>query len=426
LKINYPVSKGNQVLEKSEGEIMKRILFPGSLCLMLVAAALLVPSPAKAQTTYNASVGGETSDQSVQANAFFPNELWLFEGDGIQWTFVPKNEIHTVTLLATGQVRPSAPPPAGPPFSVQGVACGLGPDFDGSACVSTQTGLSGGATFTVTFPKAGNYKLVCLVHTDMNGTVHVLVNLPLNAPLIHSQRFYDDQARDEAQALLSDNDHRDDEDNRGWDHRRDADNTVTAGIGEIVATGGGLQYRAVLRFLPGEIRIHAGESVLWTNLDPTEPHTVTFGVEPVGFVPTLYSLPPALFLPAGPPIPNPPVTCTLAITTNCKDPGTGVVIATINCTTAPAATAGTSPCDAAFRPQENSVSPPPPPFDQNSLLSSGFIQAAEPDRTGSAQVPPGTTRIRIFFPNKGVYYYHCALHDVDGMYGKVIVEGDEE
>jgi plastocyanin len=255
----------------------------------------------------------------------------------------------------------------------------------------------------------------------MTGTVHVLVNIPLNAGLHHSQRFYDDVAHDEAQALLSDND-RQNEDDREWDHRRNEDNAVTAGIGEIVATGGGLQYRTVLRFLPGTIRIHAGESVLWTNLDPTEPHTVTFGTEPTGFVPTLFSLPPALVPAPGPPIPNPPTPCTLTDTTDCTDPGTGTVIGTINCTTTPAATAGTTPCDAAFRPQENSVSPPPPPFDPFSFLTSGFLQAAEPDRTGTAQVPPGTTRIRIFFPNKGTYYYHCALHDVDGMYGKVIVE----
>jgi plastocyanin len=288
--------------------------------------------------------------------------------------------------------------------------------------VSTATGLSGGATFTVTFPTAGNYKLVCLVHTDMNGSVHVLVNNELNEAAIHSQRFYDDQAENEAQALLSDNDHGG-EDHRGWDDRSDGENAVTAGIGEIVATGGGLQYRAVVRFLPGIIRIHAGESVLWTNLDPTEPHTVTFGTEPAGFVPTLYALPPSLFLPPpGPPIPNPPAVCTLAMTTNCQDRATGTVIGTINCTTSPAATAGTTPCHAAFDPQIDSVSPAPPPFDKNSFVNSGFLRAAEPDRTGSAQVPPGTTRIRITFPNKGTYYYHCALHDVDGMYGTVIVE----
>jgi len=98
------------------------------------------------------------------------------------------------------------------------------------------------------------------------------------------------------------------------------------------------------------------------------------------------------------------------------------VLATINCTTSPAATAGTTPCNAAFAPQENSVTPPAPPFDQFSFLNSGFLQAETPDRTGTVQTNPGTTRIRITFPNKGTYYYHCALHDVDGMYGKVVVE----
>jgi plastocyanin len=405
---------------------MKRILFPGGLCLLLLAAAQMIPSPAKAATTYNANVGAETRNQAVQADAFLPNELWILEGDSIKWTFVPKNEIHTVTLLTPGQIRPMAPPPAGPPFAVQGVNCGPAANYDGSACVSTPAGMSGGATFTVTFPKAGNYKLVCLVHTDMTGSVHVLVNNAANGGLIRSQRFYDDKARDEAQAILSDadrqgDDHHD-EDHRGWDDRRDHDNAVTAGIGEIVATGGGMQYRSVVRFLPETIRIRAGESVVWTNLDPTEPHTVTFGTEPATFVPTLYYLPPALVPPPGPPIPNPPVPCTSLVTTNCSDPGTGTVIGTINCTTAPAATAGTTPCDAAFKPQIDSVVPPPPPFFKNSFLNSGFIQAAVPDRVGSAQVPPGTTRIRITFPNKGTYYYHCALHDVDGMVGAIIVE----
>jgi plastocyanin len=414
----FPLEKNSK--KKLRGE-MKKILFPGSLFALLFTVILMLPSPARAQKTYNAYAGGETPDESIQADAFLPNELWLFEGDSIKWTFVPKNEPHTVTLLATGQVRPSAPPPAGPPFVAQGVNCTAAASYDGTACVSTLTGLADGAAFTVTFPKAGNYKLVCLIHTDMNGTVHVLVNNALNAPAIRSQRFYDDQAHDELAALLSDSDHQGD-DGRGRDDHHDDTYAVTAGVGKILGTGGGTQYAAVLRFLPGVIHIHEGDSVVWTNLDPTEPHTVTFGVEPAGLVPTLYALPPALFLPAGPPIPNPPATCTLTMTTDCQDFATGTVIATINCTTSPAATAGTNPCDAAFRPQENSVSPPPPPFDQNSFLNSGFLQAAEPDRTGSAQVPPGTTRIRITFPNKGHYYYHCALHDTDGMYGEVVVE----
>ena len=169
---------------------------------------------------------------------------------------------------------------------------------------------------------------------------------------------------DEAQALLSDNDHRG-EDHHEWNDRRDGDNTVIAGIGEIVATGGGLQYRAVVRFLPGIIRIHAGESVVWTNLDPTEPHTVTFGTEPAGFVPTLYSLPPAsISSSAGPTHSQSAGHLHAGHDDGLPGFSTGTVIGTINCTTTPAATAGTTPCSAAFKPQTNSVSPPPPPFNR--------------------------------------------------------------
>jgi plastocyanin len=328
-------------------------------CLFTIAGAV-VPQSAKAQgVTYSANVGAETKDQGVQADAFLPNELWLLENDSVTWTFVPKNEIHTVTLLTPGQVRPQAPPPAGPPFVVQGVACGPAPVYNGSACVSTPAGFSGGATFTVKFTKAGNYKLVCLVHTDMNGTVHVLVNNAANAALLHSQHYYDQQAADEASDILKDRDHQKEEVN---DLPR---NGVLAGTGEIVGTGGGTQYRAVVRFLDGTIRIHKGESVEWTNVDPTEPHTVTFGTEPANFIPPV----PANL---GAPLADGTQTGTITSTSQ--------------------------------------------------FLNSGFVVAQIPDRTGSPQLPPGTTRIRITFPNVGTYQYHCALHDVDGMNGTVIVE----
>jgi plastocyanin len=265
----------------------------------------------------------------------------------------------------------------------------------------------------VTFPKAGNFKFVCLIHTDMTGTVHVLPNTAESGALIHNQHFYDEQGRKEAEALLNYE--------NPWPELT-SDHEVLAGMGKILGTAGGQQYLADVRFFPEIIRIHAGESIVWANLDPTEPHTVTFGDEPASLVPTLYSLPPTITYPAGPPIPNPPAACSSVLTTNCQNADTGTILATINCTTSPAATAGTTPCDAAFKPQEDSVSPPPPPYDKESFLNSGFLQAAEPDRTGTAQVPPGTTRIRITFPKKGIYTYHCALHDVDGMYGTVIVE----
>ena len=92
-------------------------------CVFTMAAAMVSPA-AKAQgVTYSANVGAETKDQGVQADGFFPNELWLLENDSITWTFVPKNEPHTVTLLTPNQVRPQAPPPAG--RAIHGTGCSL-------------------------------------------------------------------------------------------------------------------------------------------------------------------------------------------------------------------------------------------------------------------------------------------------------------
>ena len=372
---------------------MKRVTFLGALGWILSGVAVLAPQVAKA-TTYTAKVGAETTDESVQADAFFPNELWVLEGDSIAWTFVPKHEIHTVTFLAqppgaSEQIRPLPPPPAGPPFAVQGVVCTLAAasSYNGSVCASTQTGLTAPSTFTVTFPTAGNYKLVCLVHTDMNGTVHVLAKNATNAALLHTQQFYNQQAEQQANAILKDNDQL----QFAPKPLLTGQNAVTAGIGKIVATGGGTQYGSVVRFLSGTIFIHQGESVTWTNLDPTEPHTVTFGTEPTGFIPPI---------PAGL---SPPAA-------------DGTMTATITCSPAPAAS-----CDSDFGP----VSNPSQVYNPAVFLNSGFLQAQAPDRTapasGDTQLPPGTTRITITFNKPGNYYYHCALHDVDGMVGEVVV-----
>ena len=312
----------------------------GSIFIATMAAH---PQVANGQT-WNAYVGAETKNEAVQADAFLPNELWVYRGDSITWKFVA-HEIHTVTLLAPAQVRPPfAGPPgvAGCPPPASG-AQPSGSSFDGSACVNSGP-LAAGATYTVRFPTAGNYKLECLIHPDMTGVIHVL---PLTATLPHHQGFYDDEARDQAQALLFDNDAREngrDDDDRGR-HGNSSDNSVIAGTGEIVATGGGRQYRAVVRFLSGTIRIHVGDTVEWTNLDPTEPHTVTFGTEPAN---------------------------AMALV-NASPDVDGALRATINST--------------------------------SDSVNSGFLAAAPQGRIGLPEPPPGTTRIRITFTHAGTYDY---------------------
>src|SRR5215472_2436208 len=128
---------------------------------------------------WQAWVGAQSPDLGSQALAFLPNELWIHAGDSIRW-MLTSTAIHTVTFLTPGQIRP---PNYGPVWGVPVECPGNTPDgasFDGSSCVNSGilgnpvTGVGGLQTYSVTFPTPGNFKLVCLVHTDMTGTVHVL------------------------------------------------------------------------------------------------------------------------------------------------------------------------------------------------------------------------------------------------------------
>jgi plastocyanin len=216
------------------------------------------------QAQWTASVGAQSNDKGFQALAFLPNEIWIHSGDSITWTFEP-DEIHTLTFLKAGQTRP---------FFLEGCP-GFSTDpatFDGSTCVTTPPMIKG-QTFTVIFPAAGNFKLVCLVHDNMDGTIHVLGP---SEPLPHTQAFYDKQAASQRNELLS-------------DARNDANaahalansrHGVTAGAGEVTANAGGSSTVSAMRFCHGNIQIRAGQTVEWDNRDPVTPHTITFGTEP--------------------------------------------------------------------------------------------------------------------------------------------------
>ena len=195
---------------------------PGSklIAVVLFAAVALVPAFG---AQWQAHVGAESKDKSHEALAFLPNEIWIHEGDSVAWTFAT-DEIHTVTLLTAGQ--PRLPFPVGCP----GFAFGGG-TFDGSTCLTTPP-QSTGQSFNVMFPAVGNFKLVCLVHADMTGVVHVL---PTSVQLPYNQSFYDKQAAQQGQNLLSAPDLA-----NGHNHTKSA-NTIAAGVGKIVANGGGHQ-----------------------------------------------------------------------------------------------------------------------------------------------------------------------------------------
>ncbi len=329
-----------------------------NLKLVVVALSVLVSvalSPtAGAQQVWKATVGAQNKDMGKQAIAFLPNELWIHANDSITWTSAA-GDIHTVSFLIAGQVyqdfNTGCPGFTGNPSS-----------FDGSKCVSS-TPLVAGQSFTVKFTKAGNYKLLCLVHPHMSGVIHVMA---ANAALPHDQLFYNEQAEKQTRALLSDGDNdREHHSNQQMEDMLSArvlnGNGVAAGIGEINGSAGGFQSLSVVRFLHGTIEVHAGETVEWSVLDPAEPHTITFGTEPAN--------------------PGPPVNVTFD-----ADGGRHATLKFVG--------------DSAH---------------------SGIIGAVPMNQAGVPQSPPSIPVFRVTFLKAGTYNYICALHDNLGMVGKVIV-----
>ena len=345
---------------------------------------------AAAQQNWHAKVGAQTPGMGRQALAFLPNEIWIHANDSITWTF-NSDEIHTVSFLVVGQIFP--PFPVGCPGFSFGAA-----SFDGSTCVTTPPSVKGNPTFTVTFPTAGNYRIQCLVHSTMNGTIRVL---DPSVALPHDQSFYDKEAATETQDLLTDNDHAMSSDTGSMTtaHSGDmvsvrvlaatnrlaagskklspssgganmsASGHVTAGVGEIVSTTGGVQTSSLVRFVKGKIVIHAGDTVEWGNNDPQEPHTITVGPEPQDIF-------------------DPSSNVTV-------DPDGGLH-AVLN-----------SPSDA---------------------VHSGFILQPLPDQPGlpvnsnpDNAIALNPTIFRVTFTGPGTYNYKCVLHDNLGMVGQVVV-----
>ncbi|HKW33351.1 MAG TPA: plastocyanin/azurin family copper-binding protein [Candidatus Acidoferrum sp.] len=308
---------------------------------LLVLTSFIIPQVVQAQ--WHATVGTQSEDLAKQVIAFLPNEMWIHVGDSITWTFLT-DEPHTVSFLKNGQVRP--PDQAGCPGFASGSAT-----FDGTTCVSTSR-LKKGEIFTVTFPAAGNFKLVCLIHRNMTGTVRVL---GLNEPLPHDQDFYDKEAQNERERLLSAID-------LGSHDEHSIQNHVDAGVGVISATPGGNANLAVMRFDHEKIFIGAGETVEWSNSDPTASHTITFGIEPADPMPPSFN-----------------------VTVDADGARHAVISSTAD------------------------------------NVHSGFIVAAAQERVGLAQLPSGVTRFRVTFKSPGTYPYICALHDELGMQGTVVV-----
>ena len=336
----------------------------GSVALLMPVILMAgVASPAAHAAEWQVTVGAESSGRETQALAFLPNELWIQTGDNIRFTF-PTHERHTLSLLTAGQTRPAG---FGSTFGVLVGCPGVTPSgsiFDGSTCVTSdvlrvddEATAPSVQSYSVSFPSAGNFKFVCLLHADMTGTVHVVSP---SGTLPYNQADYLRRASSQQATLLA------------YGFRTETDETlspgqaqpggVVAGTGNIVSTGAGSQTASLNLFLPGAIFVNTGDTVEWTNLDPSINHTVVFGTEPAD-----------------------PRTISASVQMSSDGARTAVI---------------TSPTDS---------------------VSSGYLTPTPQDRANLAQAAPGVTRFRVTFNSPGTFTYICALHDELGMKGIVVV-----
>lgn len=239
-------------------------------------------------TRWKVVAGGFSEELGAEFNAFLPETITINAGDSIYFEI---GGFHTVTLLAGSEPRPiliadpsGAPPVATPPASAADqpqlifnpevfLPAGDG-TVDGSAYVNSGLPLDPSAPPIVwTFPTAGTFDIICLVHPEyMKGQV-VVQEAGSAAPMDQAaidQAVADEiaQLTEQTQALL--------------DSMQATPATGDGAATHEVIVGPGEDQIDTFRFVPNELNIKAGDTVRWVTRASMTPHTVTFlgGTEP--------------------------------------------------------------------------------------------------------------------------------------------------
>ena len=261
------------------------LLWPALAVAVAAIAAVAVSSGnTSAATRWTANAGGGRAGISV--DMFMPSVININEGDSIQWNN-PYEEIHTVTFLGRDklpdllEVVPSGtilkPPTVKFAAKAFNAAPARGtPSYDGTSFINSGILAKGSpaTSWTVTFPKAGSYPFVCIVHPFMTGVVNVLGAGVYVAP--QAQR--DAEAAQQLEATL-----------RQGEAIAAAVRTGSTRLANgttswEVVTPGAPPGIAINRFAPARIQIGVGDTVVWNNPNPGPPHTVTFGEPPAAAV----------------------------------------------------------------------------------------------------------------------------------------------
>ena len=259
--------------------VLAMLLFSGS------AQTSPSASPDSTQVaTWKVLVGEQTkppagTPKGTTLNDFFPGALQVNAGDKVTFQ---SSGFHTVTYLGTVRdVLGFIPDPAksqyegindgtGEPFYFNGLrkfifdAAAFGPY--GPKVISGKTKASSGViapgpngkpvSATFSFPKAGNYPILCAIHPGMKMKVTVKAAgaaVPSAEEVAATAKAETQKAWAKAKPLAA---------------TKVPANTVFAGVGAETT---------ILGFFPKQLRVKAGTTVSFVIKSPSEPHNPAFG-----------------------------------------------------------------------------------------------------------------------------------------------------
>jgi plastocyanin len=229
---------------------------------------------AAGRRTWEVQAGGDVPAEGIQTHAYFPRVLTVRAGDTVRWRFAG---ITSITFDAFRPLREHflpGPEPGdltlGPGWFPQGPA---GPDavFDGTVVASSgvaQPPVDAAPPYRLTFTRPGLYAYVDVIHPGTSGVVQVL---PAGAALPESPAQASARGRQELEVVLSAL--RDQVAGTAPVRQPGPAGTAVYVVSAAVSTGLGA---GANRYLPADLTVRRGDTVVWTNGDDFAPHTVTF------------------------------------------------------------------------------------------------------------------------------------------------------
>lgn len=239
-------------------------------------------------TNWSVVVGGAADHYALQVLDYYPNSITIDAGDTVTYKVASGGggDAHTVTFVPPKMKIPS-------PLSVKDENPHGGTIVDGKKYVNSGI-LFGGQTFTLSFPKPGTYRILCLFHAPaMESTVIVQ---RAGSPYPYDQSYY----RKLGNSQQNDDLHEARDSVALFPFTPDG-TTLAAGIDP-----GLVQYPpsdvTVLRYVDtnkprkvaatGNLTIKVGTVVTFINETSNEPHTVTLNVAGQSGLPNIPPDPP--------------------------------------------------------------------------------------------------------------------------------------